>query len=101
MSNNLIKLIELLEPYGEGNPVPLFCTRRLKVKIPPVILGKDTIKFWVTDGQTVVQAVGFGMGKYIDLVKDAGRIDVTYSLAIDDWNKEPIVSLQLKDIKES
>src|SRR3989338_2206791 len=46
LSNNLIKLIELLEPYGEGNPVPLFCTRRLKVKTPPVILGKDTIKFW-------------------------------------------------------
>ena len=101
LSNNLVKLVELLEPYGEGNPAPLFCTRRLKVKSPPVVLGKDTIKFWVTDGQIVVQAVGFGMGKYLDLVKSAEEIDVVYSLAIDDWNKEPIVSLQLKDIKES
>ncbi len=98
---DLVNVIKTIEPCGEGNPPARFCSRRLTVKSPPVILGRDTLKFWVSDGQVVVQAVGFGMGKFFDLVKNAKTIDLAYGLSIDDWNKDPIVQLEIKDIKES
>jgi len=94
-------LIDSLEPYGEGNPSPLFCTRQLVVKSAPQLMGKDTIKFWVTDGQTSVSAVGFGMAKYADLVRLGAQVDLAYELTIDDWNKSPTIQLKLKDIRES
>ncbi len=97
----LINTIETLAPYGEGNPIPKFCSRRLTVKGAPARLGKDTIKFWVTDGKVTHQAVGFGKGKFFDLVANAKEIDLAYSLGIDDWKKDPAVQLEVKDIKES
>ena len=95
------RLIESLEPYGEGNATPVFCTRQLVVKSQPLLMGKDTIKFWVTDGQSSISAVGFGMAKYVDLVRLGCQVDLAYELTIDDWNKAPTAQLKLKDIRES
>ena len=64
-------------------------------------MGKDTIKFWVTDGQASVSAVGFGMAKYADMVRPGAQLDLAYELTIDDWNKSPTIQLKLKDIRES
>jgi len=97
----LIKAIDVLEPFGEGNPAPVFCSRRLTVKGPAQVLGKDTLKFWVSDGKTILQAVGFGMACYYDLVMKAKTIDMAFKLAVDDWNKAPTVQLEVKDIRES
>ncbi len=98
---NLVESIGSLEPHGEGNPAPMFCSRGLTVKSPPSLLGKDTIKFWVSDGVKTISAVGFGMGSFKDMVKLGDRVDLAYTLSIDDWNKAPTVQLMLKDIKIS
>ena len=63
--------------------------------------GKETLKFWVSDGETTVSAVGFRMGKYQDSVSLGQKIDLAYQISIDDWNKAPQVQLKLKDIKVS
>lgn len=96
---DLVKIVNRLYPFGEGNPEPLFCSRNLIVKSPPVVLGRDTLKFWVTDKRVVISAVGFGMGAYQSLVAQGKPIDIAYAISIDDWNKEPTVQLELKDIK--
>jgi single-stranded-DNA-specific exonuclease len=96
---DLMKIIHSMEPHGEANPPPVFCSRGLKVKSPPSVLGRDTIKFWVSDGVKSLSAVGFGMGSYKDMIKVGGQVDLVYSLGIDDWNKPPVVQLMLKDIK--
>ena len=96
---NLVEIISSMEPHGEGNPTPVFCTRGLTVKSPPSLLGKDTIKFWVSDGVKTISAVGFGMGSFKDLVKLGAQVDLAYTVSIDDWNKAPTVQLMLKDIK--
>jgi len=96
---DLVKIVNRLYPFGEGNPEPLFCSRNVIVKSPPVVLGRDTLKFWVTDKKVVVSAVGFGMGAYQTLVAQGKPIDIAYAISIDDWNKEPTVQLELKDVK--
>ena len=96
---DLVALIESMEPHGEGNPSPVFCSRSLIVKSAPAALGKDTLKFWVTDGSKTFSAVGFGMGSLKSNIKMGSRVDVAYTLAIDEWNKAPVPQLMLKDIK--
>ncbi|MDP8266057.1 MAG: single-stranded-DNA-specific exonuclease RecJ [Candidatus Aceula meridiana] len=97
----LVDIVQKLEPYGEANPEPIFCSRRLTVKSPPAILGRGTLKFWVTDGKNIFSAVGFGMEAYRPLVDQGKQIDIAYKVSIDDWKKEPVVQLELKDIKEA
>ena len=96
---DLVDMIAQMEPFGEGNPEPVFCSRHLMVKSPAVVLGKDTLKFWVTDGQKTLSAVGFGMAEYKPLIKVGQPIDLAYQLTIDDWNKAPTLQLKLKDVK--
>jgi single-stranded-DNA-specific exonuclease len=97
----LAQTVESMEPFGEANPSPVFCSRGLQVVGYPRILGKDTLKFWVTDGTSSVSAVGFGMADYADMLRQGMPVDLAYELTIDDWNKAPEAQLKLKDIRIS
>lgn len=98
---DFVDLVDSLEPHGEGNPSPVLCTCNLTVKSHASVMGKGTIKFWVTDGQNSFSAVGFGMSEFQPMIKPGANVDLAYSLIIDDWNKAPVVQLKLKDIRLS
>jgi single-stranded-DNA-specific exonuclease len=99
VSMDLVDLIASLEPFGEGNPAPLFATRRLMVKSKPQVMGKDTLKFWVTDGRESVSVVGFGMGADFGHLRMGQAVDIVYTIGIDDWNKAPQAQIMLKDLR--
>ena len=101
LSLELVQQIDRLEPYGEGNPEPVFCSRQLTVKGAAMVMARETLKFWVTDGQVSISAVGFGFAPYRELIVPGARVDLAYQLIIDDWNKAPVVQLKLRDIKRS
>lgn len=96
---DLVEIIESMEPHGEGNPAPVFCSRGLTVKSAPAIMGRDTLKFWVTDGTRSLSVVGFGLGSLKENVRLGTKVDIAYSLGIDDWNKAPTPQLMLKDVR--
>jgi len=97
----LADIINQMEPFGEANPSPIFCSRQVSVKSRPVILGKNTLKFWVSDGDFAISAVGFGMGDYKGMLAVGQKIDLAYEISIDDWNKAPVPQLKLEDIRLS
>lgn len=101
LNHGLLEEINLLEPFGQGNAKPLFYSSNLRVKSKPAILGKDTLKFWVTDGQGVYPAVGFGMGEYCNLAGSGRDLDIAYSLSLDNWNGNNQLQLEIKDIRLS
>lgn len=90
--------LEQLEPFGMGNPEPLFYTRGLKLKGEPQDLARETIKFWVTDGENTQQVIGFGMSSLKMSLKEADTLDLVYTARIDNWLDEPSVILEAKDI---
>jgi len=94
----LADTVETLQPFGRGNPTPVFSSRGLKVKSHPQVLGRETLKFWVTQGDISISAVGFGMAEYANMIRPGTSIDLAYELSIDDWNKAPQAQLKLKDI---
>lgn len=97
----LANVIDTMQPFGEGNPAPVFCSRQVLIKTYPKIMGKDTLKFWVTDEQFTISAVGFGMAKYSGLIRPGAKIDLAYQITLDEWNKAPTPQLILKDIRLS
>lgn len=97
----LTNVIDAMQPFGEGNPAPVFCSRQVLIKTYPRIMGKDTLKFWVTDEQFTISAVGFGMAKYSGLIRPGAKIDLAYQITLDEWNKAPTPQLILKDIRLS
>lgn len=101
INEDLLDAIDGLSPFGEGNPKPIFVTRGLVVKSKPVLMGRNSMKFWVTDGELTYEAVGFGMGDFFDVVAGGGRLDLAYALGRDDWETHNPVKLEIKDVKVS
>jgi len=94
-----VRDIDNLAPFGMGNPTPVLCSRNLKIKSEPMLMGRETIKFWVSDGKFTAQVVGFGRADLLSALLPDTSLDLVYSPSIDDWQEEPTVQLELKDIK--
>lgn len=98
LNEEMILELERLEPFGNGNPEPLFYTRNLKRKGEPQTLSRETLKFWVTDGNVTYQAIGFGMSHLKDTLINASYFDLVYTLRIDNWEGGSSVLLEVRDI---
>jgi single-stranded-DNA-specific exonuclease len=98
LNEEVISELETLEPFGTGNAEPLFYTRNLKLKGEPQVLSRETLKFWVSDGNITYQAIGFGMSNFKDSLKEADSFDLVYSPRIDSWQDKTGVLLEARDI---
>lgn len=90
--------LESLEPFGMGNPEPLFYARNLRLKGQAQKLSRETLKFWVTDGITTWQAIGFGMAGLLGSLVQAETFDLVYTPKVDSWRQEESLILEVKDI---
>lgn len=100
MTLKQIKELAQLEPFGVGNPKPVFAARNLSLRTKPKIVNSNILKFWVTDGQFTCEAVGFKRSLGFDPeVTSAGRFSLAFTPSIDEWGGQATVQLQLKDIQ--
>jgi single-stranded-DNA-specific exonuclease len=98
LSEEIAAELQSLEPFGTGNPEPLFYTRNLKLKGEAQVLGRETLKFWVSDGNVTYPAIGFGMSYFRDGLLNAGHFDLVYYPKIDSWQGGESIILEIKDI---
>ncbi len=100
-----------LEPFGPGNPLPIFMTRRVRCAKPPRAVGADGkhLKLFVSDDSFngSIEAVGFGMGHLLGQLKQWETFDIVYTLVRNTWlemrsgPEEIKLNLHLQDIRES
>ena len=98
---DIIDQINRLQPFGEENPEPVFCSRNLKLARPVRILKGEHIKLYVRDGVKVFEAIGFGLAKDSDieaLVKKCPELDLAYTVSINTWQGTNTIQLKIKDI---
>jgi len=98
LNEELVKELELLEPFGMNNPEPLFYTRSLKLKGEVQLLNRGTLKFWATDGATTLQVIAFGMSSLRESLLQADSFDLIYTPKIDSWREVQSMILEAKDI---
>ncbi len=95
----LVDRISLLEPFGEGNPVPLFKVKAFVKSWRAV--GADGVhaKVDLQDADSrVVSGIGFGLAKKVSLIE--GEAEALFTLGYNHWNGRKSVQLQLVDIFE-
>ena len=59
----LFRALELLEPYGVGNPEPVFSARGVQLAAPPRILKEKHVKLKLRAGQTDIAPAASANGK--------------------------------------
>lgn len=98
LNEKVAQELEMLEPYGAGNREPLFYTRNLRLKGQFRVMARNTLKFWVTDGNRTHQAIGFGLGGLKESITAAESFDLVYGIKIDRWQGANTLLLDVKDI---
>lgn len=91
-------LLEQLEPFGYANPAPLFLSREVIVRDARVV-GERHLKMTLSDGRAVWDAIAFRQGEWAG--KLPRRIDVVYTLEVNEWNEEKRLQLNVKDLRPS
>ncbi|MCR5234560.1 MAG: single-stranded-DNA-specific exonuclease RecJ [Lachnospiraceae bacterium] len=100
----LAEELEKLEPYGIGNPHPLFAQKDLQISDIRVFgKNRNVVKMKLSEavpGSQKVDAICFGDGDAIEaeLVKK-DKISVMYELGINEYNGRRNVQLTIKDWK--
>jgi single-stranded-DNA-specific exonuclease len=89
-----------LEPFGMGNPVPVFLSRKVEV-VEQKLVGSqnDHIKLKLRQDGIVWDTMGFRMGNYLGEL--ARHIDVVYSVEVDNFNGKGQLRLNLLDFSRS
>jgi len=98
LKEDLIYQLRKLEPFGSANPEPIFYTRNLTVRNQPQVLGRDTLKFWVTDSKLTYPVIGFGLAPYRQKLIEANSLDLIFHPEIDEWQDEIGIILEAKEI---
>ena len=92
-----------LEPYGEGNPVPLFCIRLAKVTdYRKIGSERQHLKFTVRTADGIyLSCISFwGSEKYYGIVS-SGLVDIAGELSINEYRGRRQLQMKVADIRES
>lgn len=96
----LIKSLDALRPYGQGNRSPIFCTHGAELMPNSVReLRGGHLKFAVKEGPRIFDCIGFGMGALKADLDFAKRVDIAFAPAINEYNGTVSIQLELKDVR--
>jgi single-stranded-DNA-specific exonuclease len=91
--------LQLLSPFGVGNPKPIFLTEMAEVVAQPKTLNGKHSKFILRQNGKMFEAVGWGRSDWAKHVRRGDLIDLVYSLQFSHYLGDERLSLSLEDIK--
>ncbi len=91
--------LRMLEPFGIGNPQPVFLTKDVIVESDVDILSDKHIRFYVSDGLHKFVVIGYNKANDAKYLEKFGSIDIVYTLDKVRWNSKEYFQLNLIDFK--
>ncbi|HUW10150.1 MAG TPA: DHH family phosphoesterase [Anaerolineae bacterium] len=91
-------LLGQLEPFGYGNPAPLLLSRGVEVKEHRTVGAEAShLKLTLSDGQRPWDAIAFRLGEWDGQMPR--RLDVAYTLEVNEWNGRKRLQLNVQDLQ--
>ncbi len=98
INKDMVESLKQLEPFGEGNKMPVFVFKNLKIDSIRALSEGKHLKLTLKEGNTVVNAIGFNIGSLADEYRIGDRIDVVGVLEINNFNGVESLQINIKDI---
>lgn len=93
--------LKYLEPFGEGNKMPVFMYKNLKIDSIRALSEGKHLKLTLKDDNFLIDAIGFNLGNLSNEYRIGDKIDVAGSLEINTFNSRETIQINLKDIRKS
>lgn len=100
--------LKKFEPYGLGNPRPLFLCNQLVISDKRTVgAKKNHLKLSLrslaqaqsASSNSKLQAIGFDLGYLYDKLKEDDKVNIVFSLDTNEWDGVKKVQLKIMDIK--
>ena len=97
----MVESLKELEPFGEGNKMPVFAFKNLKIDSIRALSEGKHLKLTLKEGNTVVNAIGFNMGELVEDYRIGDRIDVVGVLEVNTFNGVDTLQIKYERYHES
>lgn len=101
INKDMVESLKQLEPFGEGNKMPVFVFKNLKIDSIRALSEGKHLKLTLKEGNTVVNAIGFNIGNLADEYRIGDKIDVVGVLEVNSFNGVESLQINIKDIIKS
>ena len=101
VNKEMVESLKELEPFGEGNKMPVFAFKNLKIDSIRALSEGKHLKLTLKDNNTIVSAIGFNMGQLAEDYRIGDKIDVVGTLEINSFNGMDSIQINIKDIMKS
>jgi len=98
-----IEEIDLLQPFGYGNPAPVLAAFKCRLKTAPRCFGHGGrhLKFRLADSMDqTFDCIGWNMANRVAECK-ANLLDIAFKPYINEWNGQRNIQLEIKDLRPS
>lgn len=98
-SHEMIEEITRLEPFGPGNPQPVFEAHGALVVQAPRVLKEKHLKFRVQQASRWLDCIWWGAGNRANDIFPGDRVSLAFTMSENTFNNNTQVQLSLKDLK--
>ena len=103
ITKQFYNVLRHLEPFGPGNPRPLFVSRRLINHRDTRAVGKERehLRLDVTDRINAITGIAFGRADMADYIQNGNAVDICYELNENTFNHYTTIQMMVQDIVPS
>jgi len=94
---DLLKNIQKFEPFGLGNPRPVFMIENAEINDIRTV-GKENKHLKMKVGE--IDTIGFDLGEWAGKIKESDKVDIVFTLDEDNWDGRSKIQLKILDIKK-
>ncbi|MBU4314791.1 single-stranded-DNA-specific exonuclease RecJ [Patescibacteria group bacterium] len=93
------KNIMQFEPFGTGNPTPVFALENATVgSIQAIGSEGKHLRLRLEDNGSALECIGFGFGKYASQLKIGSTASIAFKLRVNEWNGNTKLQAEIADI---
>ena len=99
VGDNLEGLLRHFEPFGVGNPAPVFTSRQVQLAAPPRKVGSDGLRVSLSTSTSTIEGIGWGLASRVSQL-DVGRpLDLAFRIERDEYRGVSRLQLRLADFR--
>ncbi len=92
-------MLRHFEPFGVGNPSPVFAVRNVSIAGSPRVVGRDGLKLTLVGSTgTQIEAIGWGMAALAPALRSASVVDAAFRFERDEYQGVSRLQARLADI---
>ena len=101
LSLKLVNELEMLSPFGQENPTPLFLSQDLVLDRKPQVVGNKHLKLWLKkESAPAIEGIAFGMAEWFPQFESYSEpFQAVYEIGINTYGGQSKLQLNFKDFK--